>query len=317
MSGADNHQDEPRGTPTRIGFIGVGSMGWPMASRLHQAGHAVTASDASPGQAERFAKDVGGQASADGRALAAQSDVVITMLPTSAIVEQVLQGPQGVLAGMRPGTVIIEMSSGVPAHTQRLARAVAAAGGELVDAPVSGGVPRARTGELAIMFGGEAATLERVRPVLQAMGSSVLHTGAVGSAHAMKALNNLVSAGGFLIGVEAMLIGQQFGLDPEVIVDVLNASTGTNNSTQKKFKQFVLSRAFDSGFGLDLMVKDLSIALGMAQDTGTPTPFAALCREMWASAGKSLGKGQDHTAVARLSEHLAGIELRSHGGRRD
>lgn len=296
----------------RVGVIGVGSMGWPMASRLLQAGHGVTACDAQPGQAARFAKEAGGQAVSNGRELARQSDVVITMLPTSAIVEQVLQGSDGVLAGIQPGTVIIEMSSGVPAHTQRLARAVAEAGGELVDAPVSGGVPRARTGELAIMFGGEAATLERVRPVLQAMGTSLLHTGAVGSAHAMKALNNLVSAGGFLIGVEAMLIGQQFGLDPEVIVDVLNASTGTNNSTQKKFKQFVLSRAFDSGFGLDLMVKDLSIALGMAQDTGTPTPFAALCREMWASAGKSLGKGQDHTAVARLSEHLAGIELQPH-----
>jgi 3-hydroxyisobutyrate dehydrogenase len=179
----------------------------------------------------------------------------------------------------------------------------------MVDAPVSGGVPRARTGELAIMYGGPAATLERVRPALSSMGTTITPVGEVGSAHAMKALNNLVSAGGFLIGVEAMLIGQQFGLDPNVIVDVLNASTGMNNSTQKKFKQFVLSRQFNSGFGLDLMVKDLGIALGIATDTGTPTPFASLCRELWASAGKTLGKGQDHTAVARLSEQLAGVEL--------
>jgi len=296
----------------RIGFIGVGSMGWPMAQCLLKAGFDVTAFDAAPGQADRFAKEVGGQAAAGCQALAAQSDVIITMLPTSAIVEQVLSGDQGVLKGLKPGTVIVEMSSGVPAHTQQLAKLVEQAGGELVDAPVSGGVPRARTGELAIMFGGDAATLERLRPVLQAMGSSLLHTGAVGSAHAMKALNNLVSAGGFLIGVEAMLIGQQFGLDPEVIVDVLNASTGMNNSTQKKFKQFVLSRTFNSGFGLDLMVKDLGIALGMADDSGTPTPFASLCREMWAGASKALGKSQDHTAVARLCEQLAGVELSSH-----
>lgn len=296
----------------RIGFIGVGSMGWPMANCLLKAGFEVTAFDAAPRQADRFVKEVGGQAAASCQALAAQSDVIITMLPTSAIVEQVLSGDQGVLKGLKPGTVIVEMSSGVPAHTQQLAKLVEQAGGELVDAPVSGGVPRARTGELAIMFGGGAATLERLRPVLQAMGSSLLHTGAVGSAHAMKALNNLVSAGGFLIGVEAMLIGQQFGLDPDVIVDVLNASTGMNNSTQKKFKQFVLSRAFNSGFGLDLMVKDLGIALGMADDSGTPTPFASLCREMWAGASKSLGKGQDHTAVARLCEQLAGVELASH-----
>jgi 3-hydroxyisobutyrate dehydrogenase len=295
----------------KIGFIGVGSMGWPMASRLHQAGFAVTVFDAAQTQAARFAGEVGGAAASDCRALAGQSDIIITMLPTSAIVESVLQGPQGVLAGLRAGTVIVEMSSGVPAHTQRLAQLAAQAGGELVDAPVSGGVPRARTGELAIMFGGPAPTLERVRPALQAMGASIVPTGAVGSAHAMKALNNLVSAGGFLIGVEAMLIGQQFGLEPEVIVDALNASTGMNNSTQKKFKQFVLSRKFNAGFGLDLMVKDLTIALGIAEDTGTPAPFASLCREMWASAGKALGKGQDHTAMARLSELLAGVERKS------
>lgn len=293
----------------RVGLVGIGSMGWPMAARLVQAGYAVTVFDAVPGQAQKFAQEVGGQAAATCAALAAQSDIIFTMLPTSAIVEQVLSGPDGVLAGLRAGSVVVEMSSGVPAHTQRLATAVAAAGGQMVDAPVSGGVPRARTGELAIMFGGPAATLERVRPALSAMGSSITAVGDVGSAHAMKALNNLVSAGGFLIGVEAMLIGQQFGLDPNVIVDVLNASTGMNNSTQKKFKQFVLSRQFNSGFGLDLMVKDLGIALGIATDTGTPTPFASLCRELWAAAGKSLGPGQDHTAVARLSERLAGVEL--------
>ncbi|MDF3860369.1 NAD(P)-dependent oxidoreductase, partial [Achromobacter denitrificans] len=293
----------------RVGLIGIGSMGWPMAARLVQAGFAVTVFDAVPGQAAKFAKEVGGQAAATCAELAGQADIIFTMLPTSAIVEQVLGGEQGVLAGLRPGSVVVDMSSGVPAHTQRLAQAVAAAGGEMVDAPVSGGVPRARTGELAIMFGGPAETLERVRPALSSMGTSITPVGAVGSAHAMKALNNLVSAGGFLIGVEAMLIGQQFGLDPNVIVDVLNASTGMNNSTQKKFKQFVLSRQFNSGFGLDLMVKDLGIALGIATDTGTPTPFASLCRELWASAGKTLGQGQDHTAVARLSEQLAGVEL--------
>ena len=298
----------------RVGLIGIGSMGWPMAARLVQAGFAVTVFDAVPGQAAKFAKEVGGQAAATCAELAGQADIIFTMLPTSAIVEQVLGGEQGVLAGLRPGSVVVDMSSGVPAHTQRLAQAVAAAGGEMVDAPVSGGVPRARTGELAIMFGGPAETLERVRPALSSMGTSITPVGAVGSAHAMKALNNLVSAGGFLIGVEAMLIGQQFGLDPNVIVDVLNASTGMNNSTQKKFKQFVLSRQFNSGFGLDLMVKDLGIALGIATDTGTPTPFASLCRELWASAGKTLGQGQDHTAVARLSEQLAGVEL---GKRKD
>ncbi|EWM49913.1 NAD binding domain of 6-phosphogluconate dehydrogenase family protein [Bordetella holmesii 35009] len=122
----------------RVGFIGVGSMGWPMAHQLHQAGFPLTVFDAAPGQAGRFAAEVGGQAAADCQTLARQSDIIVTMLPTSAIVEQVLSGADGVLAGLQPGTIIVEMSSGVPAHTQRLAALVGAAGGELVDAPVSG-----------------------------------------------------------------------------------------------------------------------------------------------------------------------------------
>ncbi|MDN5844465.1 MAG: NAD-binding protein, partial [Alcaligenaceae bacterium] len=176
---------------------------------------------------------------------------------------------------------------------------------------------RAQTGDLTIMVGGAADQVERVRPVLAAMGKQVLHTGSVGSGHAMKALNNLVSAGGFLIGVEALMIGQRFGLDPEVMVDVLNVSTGMNNSTQKKFKQFVLSRSFASGFGLDLMVKDLSIALSIAEKEGTPSPFSALCRELWAEGAKMLGPGQDHTAVAKFVEAMAQTELHPKEGSSD
>jgi 3-hydroxyisobutyrate dehydrogenase len=141
------------------------------------------------------------------------------------------------------------------------------------------------------------------------MGTTIHRCGPIGAGQAMKALNNLVSAGGFLIGIEALLIGQRFGLDPALMVDVLNASTGMTNSSQKKFKQFVLSRQFNSGFGLDLMAKDLSIALEVGRDTATPTPFAALCRELWSSAATLLGPGQDHTAVARFSEQLAGAAL--------
>jgi 3-hydroxyisobutyrate dehydrogenase len=170
-------------------------------------------------------------------------------------------------------------------------------------------VPRAITGELAIMTGGDAGALDAVDPLLRAMGTTIHRIGPVGAGQAMKALNNLVSAGGLLIAVEALAIGQQFGLDPAVMTDVLNASTGMNNSTQKKLKQYVLSRKFDSGFGLDLMAKDLSIALEVGRDGAVATPFAALCREMWAGASALLGKGQDHTAIAKLSEKLAGLTL--------
>lgn len=298
-------------TPIRsIGFVGIGSMGRPMAQRLIDAGYTLTVIDANAEAARAFAEASGATVAQDPAALAMQSDVIITMLPTSAIVEGVLLGEKGVLAAVKPGTRILEMSSGIPSQTQKLAQLAADAGAIMLDAPVSGGVPRARSGELAIMVGGEASDVDAVRDVLGCMGKSVLHTGSIGSAHAMKALNNLVSAGGFLIGIEALMIGQRFGLDPEVMVDVLNSSTGMNNSTQKKFKQYVLSRAFDSGFGLDLMVKDLTIATGIAEESETPAPFSALCRELWASSAAMLGKGQDHTAVAKLIENLAKTELR-------
>ncbi len=290
----------------RIGFVGIGNMGWPMAANLVRAGFDVAVCDAVPDRAARFQEEVGGTACADAVAASAGADAVVTILPTSRHVAEVVAAIKDHLA---PGTLVIEMSSGVPSVTRSLAAALAGLGVGLVDCPVSGGVPRARTGELAILAGGEPAQLDRAEPVLRAMGTSIHRCGAVGSGQAMKALNNLVSAGGFLIGVEALLIGQSFGLDPALMVDVLNASTGMNNSTQKKFKQFVLSRRFDSGFGLDLMVKDLGIALEVGRDTGTPTPFAALCREMWASAATLLGPGQDHTAVARLSETLGGMAI--------
>jgi 3-hydroxyisobutyrate dehydrogenase len=292
----------------RIGVVGIGNMGWPMAACLLRAGHDVMVSDAQPATAAAFVAENGGAAPATLAALAEAADVLITMLPTSAVVESVLGAA---LPALRPGALVIDMTSGIPSATRRLAGIVAEAGSEMIDAPVSGGVARARNGTLAIMVGGEAAAVARARPVLEAMGGTITSCGGVGAGQAMKALNNLVSAGGFLIGIEALLIGQRFGLDPGLMTDVLNASTGMNNSTQKKFRQFVLSRSFDSGFGLDLMVKDLSIALEIARDGHTPAPFAASCRELWASAASLLGPGQDHTAIARLSEMLAGRELAS------
>jgi 3-hydroxyisobutyrate dehydrogenase len=296
------------GFPT-VGFVGVGNMGWPMAACLVRAGFPIQLNDSRREVANNFVQQIGGTAPDTLRKLAQASDVVITMLPTSAIVAQVLgSGDDNVFAGLKPGSVVIEMSSGIPSITQELAEKVAALGSHLIDAPVSGGVPRAKTGELAIMAGGDPAIIDRVMSVLAAMGSNVLRTGAVGSGQAMKALNNLVSAGGFLIGIEALLIGQRFGLDPAVMTDVLNAATGMNNSTQKKLKPFVLSRRFDSGFGLELMVKDLSIALGIARDGAVAAPLSSLTRELWAAA-LAMDVGPDHTEIARLSERLAGLEL--------
>ncbi|WP_315811219.1 NAD(P)-dependent oxidoreductase [Bradyrhizobium sp. SZCCHNR2028] len=293
--------------PGKILFVGIGNMGWPMAARLLGAGFAVAVNDAVPERAADFVRQIGGIEAGDLAAAAADADVIITMLPTS---KHVADAVGTLRAGLRQGHVVIDMSSGAPAATQAIAADLAPLGVIMLDAPVSGGVPRAVTGELAIMAGGEPAALDCVEPLLRAMGTTIHRIGGLGSGQAMKALNNLVSAGGFLIGIEALLIGQQFGIDPGLMTDVLNASTGMNNSTQKKFKQFVLSRQFNSGFGLDLMVKDLSIALEVARASGVAAPFSNLCRELSASAQGMLGPGQDHTALAKLSEALAGIELK-------
>ncbi len=293
-----------------VGFVGVGNMGWPMAACLVNAGFAVNVADARREVANNFVQQIGGSAPDTLASLAGESDVIVTMLPTSVIVEHVLSGgDDNLFAGLKPGTVIIEMSSGVPSHTQRLAEQVTALGAMMIDAPVSGGVPRAKTGQLAIMVGGDAATIERVKPVLAAMGTSILRAGDVGAGQAVKALNNMVSTGGFLIGIEALLIGQRFGLDPGVMTDVLNAATGMNNSTQKKFRQFVLSRKFDAGFTMGLLAKDLSIAMQIGRETGVAAPLSALVKEMIISAEAMFGSAADHTEMAKWCERLAGEEL--------
>lgn len=286
----------------KVGFIGIGNMGWPMAANLVKAGFDVTVCDARPGHAAKFAAECGGKAAAGPAEAAAGQDAVITIVPTS---KQVAEVAAQIAPALAKGAMMIDMTSGQPGMTRSIAADLAGRGVAMIDAPVSGGVPRARTGELAIMVGGADADLDRAEPVLKAMGTSIHRCGGIGAGQAMKALNNLVSAGGFLMGIEALLIGQRFGLDTGRMVDVLNASSGMTNSSQKKFKQYVLNRQFDDGFGIDLMVKDLGIALEVGRDTNTPTPFSALCKELWAGAAALLGPGHNHTEVAKLSERLA------------
>jgi 3-hydroxyisobutyrate dehydrogenase len=293
-------------TPSAVGFVGIGNMGWPMAANLVRAGFDVVVCDTATGRATSFAREVGGRAAATAADAAAGAGVLVTMLPTSAHVVPVIHEVQ---TSLPVGAVVVEMSSGVPSVTRALAADLDGRGVCLVDCPVSGGVARAVTGELSIMAGGDADALARVAPVLAALGTSVHHCGGVGTGQAMKSLNNLVSAGGFLIGIEALLIGQRCGLEPDRMIEVLNASSGTNNSTQKKYAQFVLTRAFDSGFGLDLMAKDLGIAVDMAREAGVAVPFSATCAALWASATGLLGPGHDHTEMARFSEAIGGLEL--------
>lgn len=295
----------------RVGFVGIGRMGWPMAANLAARGFDLALADMDAPRVQRFAAEQGGRAAADAADAARGAEALVTILPTSREVALVAEAVAGALPA---GALLVDMTSGNPARTREIAARLAAHGIRMVDCPVSGGVARAKTGDLAIMAGGAAADLDAAEPLLRAMGSSIHRCGGIGAGQAMKALNNLVSAGGLLIAVEALLIGRKFGLDTDAMVEVLNASTGMNNATQKKLRQFVLSRRFDSGFGIGLMAKDLTIALDVGREGGVPTPFAALCREMWAAGAAQLGGGEDHTAIAKLCEALAGEVLTGGNG---
>jgi 3-hydroxyisobutyrate dehydrogenase len=286
-----------RGTDA-VGFVGLGNMGLPMVSRLAEAGYAVRGYDASAAARERFPGAVGTLADA------AQGTVVL-MLPDSAVVRRVLVD-EGLLAALAPGSTVIDMSSSEPTETRALAAQAHARGLELLDAPVSGGVAGAKAGTLTIMAGGPADAVEACRPLLEAMGGKVMHVGPVAAGHALKALNNLLSATSLLISSEALLAGQRFGLDPQVMVETLNESTGRSWSTQTKLPKFVLPREWTSGFPMRLMVKDLHIALGLADATGAPAALGRACAELWERARADLGEDADHTEIARWLERQAG-----------
>jgi 3-hydroxyisobutyrate dehydrogenase len=271
-------------------------MGEPMAARLVGAGYRVRGFDNSPETRERVAGATGVVAAGSLEEAVSGADAVVLMLPTGKVVRAVAEQMQ---SSLRPGTVIVDMSSSEPIGTRALGEELIAEGFEFVDAPVSGGVKRAVEGALAIMVGGDDRTIDRVEPLLQAMGRSIIRTGSLGSGHAMKALNNYVSGAGLIAALEALEVGRAFGLDPNVIVDVFNASTGRNNSTEVKLKQFVISETYGSGFFLGLMAKDIRTAHALAEDLGVKVPLADRCADLWDEAVRNLGPNADHTEVYR------------------
>jgi 3-hydroxyisobutyrate dehydrogenase len=246
-----------------IGFIGLGVMGAPMATHLARAGHRLTLHDADSAVARSVAQALGGAALAvdSPAALAPRCDIVITMLPNGQVVQQVVLGEGGLLMGLKPGALLLDTSSAEPWLTQRTAEALAARGVTMVDAPVSGAQWGAEAAELVFMVGGSAADVARVRPLLDVMGRTVHHVGALGSGHAMKCINNLVTAITFSATMEGLTLGKRVGLDPAAMVEVLNQSTGGSWITRNHIAQRVLSRRFDDPFKLELMLKDIGIAL--------------------------------------------------------
>lgn len=296
-----------------VGFVGLGTMGAPMAACAARVGFALVVHDVDRAALDRVASDTGARVANSASEVAGAADMVVAMLPTGADVREAALDENGLADGFGGNGVLIDMSSSGPVGTVALAAELAARGIAMIDAPVSGGRAKAVDGTLTIMAGGDGAAVDRCLPVLEAVGERIFRTGAIGSGHAAKALNNLLNAAGQLAAAEALSIGARFGLDPDTLLDVINVSSGMNQATMYKVRQFVLSRAFDSDFAMDLMLKDVTIALDLARETGTPAPFSERCRALWSEARDALGPGRDQTEIARWVETRAGTELRSKG----
>lgn len=282
-----------------IGFVGLGNMGWPMAGNLHEAGFGLVVRDLAAATEKRFAAEHPGVTVAVAPDAFAAARIVVTMLPSGAQVQEaLLRWDGGIGAALREGTLVVDMSSSDPSDTLRLAAELERFGVSVVDAPVSGGVPRAVTGELAIMVGGAAADVARAQPVLRVLGDPARQfaTGGPGSGHAMKALNNYIAAATHCATAEALVAGKRFGLDPRTMIDIINASTG-RSFVSGTFDSEILTGRYGTGFALGLLAKDVRIATRVAAAAGVDAPVVALVDERWAQALRDLGPAADHTTA--------------------
>ena len=283
-----------------VGFVGVGTMGRRMAANLAAAGFSLVIRDSDASAQQRFVAAHGGKPADSPRSFAA-TGVVVTMLPDGTAVREAILGWEGgIAAALEPGAVLLDMSSSDPVGTKALAADLAPAGIRVVDAPVSGGITRAEAGTLSLMVGGEDEdAFARVRPVLEVLGERIFRTGPLGSGHAMKALNNFLGAAAYTTAAEALAIGKEFGLDPRVMLDVVNSSTGRSFNSEVVFPQDVITGRYGTGFALGLMAKDVGIAADLAESMGVSAPACHLVRRRWADAAAGLGFAADHSEAHR------------------
>jgi 3-hydroxyisobutyrate dehydrogenase len=281
-----------------IGFVGLGRMGWPMATNLVRAGHQLIVRDADSDVERRFAEEVGGVPAREASAFAV-ARAVITMLPDGrAVQDAVIAG--GIADALGSRAVVIDMSSSSPQDTRELGRQLDRRSVALVDAPVSGGVARAADGTLAIMAGADdEAALDRVLPVLVVLGRRVFRTGPLASGHAMKALNNFCAAAGYAALAEALVLGRGFGLTPSTMVEIVNESTGRSFVSDVVFRDEVITGRYATGFALGLLAKDVTIAAGLAEASDIEAPLCELVQRRWVEAAQALGFGADHSLAHR------------------
>jgi 3-hydroxyisobutyrate dehydrogenase-like beta-hydroxyacid dehydrogenase len=296
----------------RIGFVGLGNIGFPMCRRLLESGYEVLAYDANPEAVSRL-EDTPAEPADSLKALAA-ADVVLLSLPGSDVVEEVVLGEGGLAEGLSPGKVLIDTSSSRPSSTRDLAKKLAESGVEMLDAPVSGGVLRAEEGKLAVMVGGREEVFERWREVLESFGEKIFHVGDHGAGHLVKSLNNLLSATTLASAAEAVILAEKAGVAPEALLEVINAGNGRSYSTEVKFPKFILDRSFDDGFALGLMVKDLKIALESAAEIGHPMFSGSSISQLWqAAAARGYGL-EGHTSIYAFLEILSGEDQKRETG---
>lgn len=270
-------------------------MGVPMAANIARAGHELFVHDLEPQRVAAFVAQHGGTGASALSGLAA-AEMVITMLPNGHIVRDVYEGTGGLAQVLARGAIAIDMSSADPAGTRELGAKLAERGIALVDAPVSGAVPRATTGTLAIMIGtDDDVARERVKPVLSTMGDRLFDTGGLGTGHAMKALNNFVAAAGYSAAAEALLAGKRFGLDQTRMLEIMNSSTGRNFNTEVVLQEHVVKQRYATGFSLGLLAKDVGIAADLMRAVGLDAPLSTLLDERYKIALARLGPGRDNS----------------------
>jgi 3-hydroxyisobutyrate dehydrogenase len=279
-------------------------MGLPMATRLLTRQHSVRAFDLSSAAGDAF-RVRGGWITSTAAGAADGAEFLVLMLPDSPAVSSVLLDA-GCLERLPKGSIVIDMGSSDPAATRHLAGMAESRGVGFVDAPVSGGVRAAEAGTLTIMIGGQEPHIERCRPLLGALGGSLIHVGPLGAGHAVKALNNLLVGATLLSSVEALAIADRFGIDPERFLAVINASTGRSWSTEYKLPNYVVPQRFESGFAMALLVKDIRTALSLAGGVGAPARLAEQVLQLWEDAAQNLASDADHTSIAAWLAAQAG-----------
>src|ERR671916_392299 len=292
-----------------VGFIGLGIMGKPMAKNLIEAGHDLVVYNRTQEKAEELAGD-GATVAGSPREVAEQSDVIITMLPDSPQVEEVLAGENGVLEGIKEGALVVDTSTISPVVTEELAAKVKEKGASMLDAPVSGGDVGAIEGTLSIMVGGSEEDFERARPLFEAMGKTVTHVGETGAGQVVKAANQIVVALTIEAVSEALVLGSKGGVAPEKILDVLGGGLAGNKVMEVK-REKMLTHSFDPGFRIELHHKDLGIALAAGREYGVTLPVTAIVDQMLQDL-RMRGRGdRDHSALLTLIEDSSGHEIGS------